>query len=87
MGQFTVQETIARPVEEVWDALTDWGRAAQWMGTGDLRPVAPGPVGPGTRLAFEARGTEHQSEIVTWEPTKRLALRSTQGGTGDWHLG
>ncbi len=80
MGQFSVQENISRPVEEVWDALTDWGRASQWMGTGDLRPVATGPVGSGTRLTFEARGAERESEIVAWEPPKRMALRSKQGG-------
>ena len=83
---FRATETIGRPQSEVWRAATDWGKAHRWMkGIEDLRRLSEGPVGEGTRLGFNARGSERETEIVVWEPGERLALRSRQGGiTADY---
>ena len=83
---FSATETIGRPKAEVWGAATDWARAPQWMkGIEELRPLQEGPVGEGTRLGFRARGSERETTIVGWDPGRRLALRSRQGGvTADY---
>lgn len=77
---FRVAVHIDRPAEEVWAELTDWSAASRWMVSGELRPLGDAQVGEGSRLAFESRGKTHESEVVAWEPPKRLALQSTQSG-------
>ena len=83
---FRVTETIRRPRQHVWAALTDWSTAPSWMkGVDELRPVDEGAIGEGSRLSFIARGTERETTIVTWEPAERLVLQSRQGGvTADY---
>lgn len=82
-GQMTihVSETIGRPRSEVWAAATDWDRAPRWMkGVQDMHVLSEGPVGEGATLGFNARGSERETTIVTWNPGALLALRSRQGG-------
>ena len=83
---FRVTETIRRPRQHVWAALTDWSSAPNWMkGVDELRPLDEGAVGEGTRLSAKARGTERETIIVAWEPAERLVLQSRQGGvTADY---
>ena len=83
---FSASEVIARPVDEVWNAATDWARAPEWMkGLEALRPLDDGPVGKGSRLAFQSRRSEREARIVEWEPGRRLILQSRQGGiTADY---
>ena len=82
MGQgFSVTEKINRPVEAVWSFLTDFSQANKWMtGIDGMRPINSGPIGLGTRLQFTARGAERETEVTAFEPQKKLALTSTQGG-------
>ncbi|MFQ5961447.1 MAG: SRPBCC family protein [Candidatus Methylomirabilales bacterium] len=78
---FTVKETIDKPVGEVWAFLADMRHAPKWMtGVEDMRQLTPGSVGLGTRFRFVARGAQRETEITAWEPEKRIALTSTQGG-------
>ena len=78
---FHVSETIERPRHEVWAAATDWTRAPAWMkGVEELRRLDAGPVKPGSKLSFRARGSERESTIVDWSPSEKLSLRSRQGG-------
>jgi uncharacterized protein YndB with AHSA1/START domain len=80
---FTAARELDRPPEEVWAQLTDWDRAAGWLGVDSLR--AEGPTAVGTELVFLARGKERRSEIVALEPGRSLTLRSRQGGvTADY---
>ncbi|MEM9455918.1 MAG: SRPBCC family protein [Myxococcota bacterium] len=81
MSRFCVSERIPRPVEEVWAFVTDFAGAPRWMRAVDRMWVdGAGPVGEGTSLVFESRGAERRCVVSAWEPTRRLALRSTQGG-------
>ena len=78
---FSAAETIARPRAQVWAAVTDWGRASQWMnGVDELRVIQQGSVGKGTKLAFRSRGSERETTVTTWLPGEKLALCSRQGG-------
>ena len=75
---FTAARTIDRPADEVWQLLTDWNRAAGWLGVDSIR--ADGPTAVGTALVFRTRGKERRSEIVALEPGRSVTLRSRQGG-------
>jgi uncharacterized protein YndB with AHSA1/START domain len=80
---FSVSRTVDRPVEQVWQQLTDWDRAAGWLGVDSIR--ADGPTRVGTTLQFVARGKERTSEIAALDPGRSITLRSQQGGvTADY---
>jgi uncharacterized protein YndB with AHSA1/START domain len=80
---FRRERVIEAPVDEVWRRLTDWDRAAGWLGVDAIR--ADGPTRPGTTLRFTARGKEHTSEITALDPGRSITLRSQQGGvTADY---
>ena len=83
---FTVSRELVSPPDTVWEQLTDWDRAAEWLGVDSLR--AEGPTAVGTALVFQARGKERRSEIVALEPGRSVTLRSRQGGvTADYTYG
>ena len=75
---FAVQETIERPIEEVWEILTDWDRAPEWMRGIDGFALA-GPTDVGSELTFRARGKERTSRITALTPGRSVTLTSTQG--------
>ena len=78
---FSVSETIDRPASEVWAYLTDFRHAGDWMtGVEDMIQITGGALGVGARFKFKARGKERETEVTAWEPGRRLALTSTQGG-------
>src|SRR4051794_32585570 len=80
---FSVTREIDRPPAQVWARLTDWDRAAGWLGVDRIR--ADGPTAVGTSLRFTARGKERTSEIAARDPGRSITLRSRQGGvTADY---
>ena len=80
---FRVERELDRPAEAVWAQLTDWERAAGWLGVDSLR--AEGPTAVGTELVFRARGKERRSEIVALDLGRSITLRSRQAGvTADY---
>ena len=71
------------PSSEVWRQLTDWDRAAGWLGVDSIRADGADPVG--TTLRFVTRGKERTSEIAALDPGRSITLRSRQGGvTADY---
>ena len=83
---FTVTRQLDRPAGAVWEQLTDWDRAAEWLGVTSIQ--ADGPTAVGTTLVFQARGKERRSEIVAVDPGRSVTLRSRQGGvTADYTYG
>ena len=83
---FRVERELDRPADEVWAQLTDWSRAAGWLGVDSIR--ADGPTAVGTELVFRARRKERRSEIVALDPGRSLTLRSRQSGvTADYTYG
>jgi uncharacterized protein YndB with AHSA1/START domain len=80
---FSVVRELDRPADAVWGQLTDWARAAGWLGVDSIR--AEGPTAVGTELVFHARGKDRRSEIVALDPGRSITLRSRQGGvTADY---
>lgn len=75
---FEVEEHVARPPEVVWQRLTDWKAAPEWMDGIDSMS-ADGPLAAGTTLAFHARGKERASEITSVVPGREVTLTSEQG--------
>jgi uncharacterized protein YndB with AHSA1/START domain len=80
---FRTTREIGRPAGEVWRQLTDWDRAAGWLGVDGIQ--ADGATRVGTTLRFTARGKERTSEITAVHPGRSITLRSRQGGvTADY---
>ena len=80
---FTATREIGSPADEVWRQLTDWDRAAGWLGVDSIH--ADGPQQVGTTLRFVTRGKERTSEIAALDPGRSITLRSRQGGvTADY---
>ena len=80
---FFVTREVDRPVEQVWQQLTDWDRAAGWLGVDRIR--ADGATRVGTTLRFVTRGKERTSGIAALDPGRSITLRSQQGGvTADY---
>lgn len=71
---FTATEIIDRPADQVWQVLTDWSRAAEWM------PGVAAVRVDGDTLWFTARGRERSSEITDVRPGSSVTLTSVQGG-------
>ena len=69
---FAVAETIDRPAGEVWEALTDWSNAHQWM-PGVNRLEAQGETVTGTELRFHARNAERTSVIARCDTGRSIA--------------
>jgi len=67
--RFEREVELAAPIEEVWKALTDAKELARWFPL--QARVTPG-VGGKIFLSW-GPGCEGESEIVTWEPPRRLA--------------
>lgn len=78
---FKVIETIELPPNKVWSILTDWAHASAWMGpVEEIAPAGGGAVQEGTKLRFKARGGEHESTVIAFDPPNRIELTSTQSG-------
>lgn len=79
MGEaFRAETVIERPLETVWNALTDWERADRWM-TGVEKISADGDDLHHMTLTFVARGKERPAELVHVQPHHSVTVRSVQG--------
>ena len=81
---FAVETTITKPADQVWQALTDWSNAHQWMAGVDWLK-AEGEAAVGTRITFRARDQDRTSTITSWQPGRSFVLRSEHAGvTADY---
>lgn len=81
---FVVSEIIDRPLDEVWQYLTDFRRAPTWMkGLKSMAPLTDGPVREGSRYAAKLLGpgrrAQQENQIVLWKPRERFALEARDG--------
>ena len=83
---FTVIETvsIARPLREVFEFLTDGANRSQWDATVISEEVtSEGPVGVGstihTRMRAMGREVDFHWMVTAFEPPTRMAIVSTEG--------
>ena len=80
---------IARPPDEVWDAIADYDFDLEWRkGLREMRPDPPGPPADGTRVHEVVRtsGRDYVADTVVTdvEPgvSYRFAGKGTIGGVG-----
>jgi uncharacterized protein YndB with AHSA1/START domain len=80
---FVATRTVDAPVDRVWERLTDWDRAAGWLGVDSVH--SDGPTAVGTVVRFATRGRDRRSEVAALDPGRSVTLRSRQGGvTADY---
>ena len=78
---FRVRETIDRPIETVWDFLSDLSKIPLWMtGIENAQLVSAGTPEEGARVAMMARGKKLVSTIDRFEPPHVIAFSSQQQG-------
>ena len=75
-GVVRMEVRLAAGVDDVWSALTDPSRLAEWYGeiTGDLR------LGGEYRAHLHASGWEGSGRIEVCEPRQRLAATGAEDG-------
>ena len=78
----TVQTTIERPVEVVFERVVDLKAWPQWLiasGITAVRRTGSAPIAPGDRLVVDqtaaGRSAIFAAEVATLEPPSRLAIR------------
>lgn len=77
---FDVEQRIEAPVETVWRYLSEPRLMGAWMaGIDGMRSQDGAPLDLHSRILFSARGAERSSEVVAFEPQRRITLSSTQG--------
>ena len=77
---------IHRPIEEVFAYVSDLQNGPQWQsGLLEVRHTTPGPLAIGAQFTsvrkFLGRKMEASIEIVTYEPNRKFAMKSTSGPT------
>ena len=76
---FRDDQTIQASPTDVWNTLTDWSTASEWMpGVSDMR--AAGATAVGTELIFIARGKNRTSTVTALEPGRLITMSSTMPG-------
>jgi carbon monoxide dehydrogenase subunit G len=76
--------TIARPLEEVWEFVSDPANNPQWQSGVEQSDQSPvGPVGVGTRVRiirrFMGQKIEAVFETTVFEPYEKFAFESVSG--------
>lgn len=85
---FERSTSIARPIDDVWDLVTDWSRAAEWWPR-VLEVTGPPTVEPGDTLTFSYQGKPASATIDVADRPRRLVLRRVNGpvsATFDYQL-
>lgn len=76
---FRDDQTILASPRRVWETLTDWSTASEWMpGVSDMR--AAGDVAVGTELTFSARGKARTSTVTALDPERLITMSSSMPG-------
>ena len=81
---------IDRPREQVFATFVDWEKAPLWRQyVKTMRPVEPGPIRPGSRVAFtiDLHGDEvaYELTVMAYEPP-RLWRHNTNERNFDGHI-
>jgi len=73
--------TIERPVEEVWNFVTDLSKHVEWCAQGEkMQEVSPGPLSVGsTFFGITPDGNKHAGRVDEYEPNRKMSLEATSG--------
>lgn len=78
-GVVRLEDRLDAPAAEVWSALTDPARLAQWLGTVDGDPRPGGEL----RAHWHASGWEGTVRVEACEPGRRLLVRTASADEPD----
>lgn len=77
---------IDKPLEVVWEFLTDFKQAKYWMtGINEMRLLEDRETALGSELVFYVRKIERFSRITAWQPQEKMAISTTQEGVETTH--
>jgi len=84
MITFEKRVFVERPIQDVFDFVSDPANAAKWRSTIESAGwISEGSVGVGSRLRqvskFMRRKQENTAEITAWEPPNRMAQKMVEG--------
>lgn len=81
--RITESIVIDRPVEEVFEFITDLSTHHLWTGATKAELLSEPPVGEGSRMLyagkFLGREMENESVITVWDPPRRMGYRIETG--------
>ena len=87
MITYRVEETIDRPVPDVFPYVADPTLYPRWMPVSDVRMATPGDtrVGATARMQMKvgARSAPFTSEVTEYESNAKIGFRTTEGPM-DW---
>jgi uncharacterized protein YndB with AHSA1/START domain len=72
---------IERPIEEVWNFVTDLSKHSEWCAEGEKdQQTSPGPLGVGSTFLTEApNGKKNTGRVDEYEPNRKMTLEATSG--------
>jgi hypothetical protein len=81
MAQFKTSIVIRRPVEVVFELVSNYQNSSRWVsGALEHRKITPGPIGVGTVIGtaghFMGQRVEATRTVSAYEPPARYAFRS-----------
>ncbi len=84
MVEFEHRVFINRPLEEVFDFVSNPENDSQWIGPVESAWFASdGPVGAGSivssKAKFMGRSMESDSEVTVWDPPTKFGMKSAGG--------
>ena len=84
MTRITQSVTVNRPVEEVWDFISNFENTTRWSrGVLEARQTSPGPLGVGStlRTVVKAFGRRRTADylVTEYEPNRAFAFEVTSG--------
>jgi uncharacterized protein YndB with AHSA1/START domain len=83
MIRFGFAIEVARPIDDVFDYVTEPATLTEWQGTETVERLTPGPLQLGSRLRevrlILGRRLESLSEVVAYERPRRFEIRILSG--------
>ena len=72
---------IERPIEEVWNFVTDLSKHSEWCAEGEKEhQTSPGPLGVGsTFFAGAPNGKKNTGRVGEYEPNTKVTFEATSG--------
>ena len=83
MAGFEASVVVSRPVEEVFEFVSDLEHDPPWSGAAEVHRTTPGAIGIGTtfrqRDRFLGRRMELTLEVIDYRPPQQITLKATSG--------
>ncbi len=71
---------IERPIEEVWNFVTDLSKHSEWCAEGEkMQQTSPGPLGVGSTFLAVAPKGNNTGRVDEHEPNRKVTFERTSG--------